>query len=61
MNQWVSIVALLAWLFLAVGALRAHRIGAKKTVVLVLAWVSIFFLVAAVFSAVSPEQAPWRA
>ena len=60
MNEWVSIVALLAWLFLAVSAYRAHQVGAKKTIVMVLLWVSIFFLVAAVFSQVAPEQAPWR-
>jgi hypothetical protein len=60
LNQWVSIIALLAWLFLALGSYRAHRVGAKRTVVMALAWVSLFFLVAAVFSAVAPEQAPWR-
>ena len=58
--QWVSIVALLAWLFLAASSYRAHRIGAKKTVVMALAWISIFFLLAAIFSQVSPEQVPWR-
>lgn len=52
MNAWVSIIALIAWLVLALSALRAHRIGAKQTVVMALAWISIFFLVAAVFGAV---------
>lgn len=57
---WVSIVALLAWLVLAVSAVRAHQIGAKKMAVMALAWVSIFFLIAAIFSAVAPGPVPWR-
>ena len=57
---WVSLIALAGWLVLALSSYRAHRVGAGKTVVMVLAWVSIFFLVAAVFSAVGPAQAPWR-
>jgi len=60
LNQWVSIVALLAWLALAVGSFRAYRVGAKKTVVMALGWISIFFLAAAVFAVISPEQSPWR-
>jgi hypothetical protein len=59
-TAWVSIIALAGWLLLAVGAFRAQRVGAGKTVVMALVWISIFFLAAAVFSAVSPEQAPWR-
>jgi hypothetical protein len=55
LNPWVSIVALLAWLVLAVGAFRARQVGARKTVVMAFAWISLFFLVAAVFSAVSLE------
>lgn len=57
---WVSIISLLAWLVLAISSFRAHRVGAGKTLVMGLAWISIFFLVAAVFSAVAPEQSPWR-
>ena len=57
---WVSIIALLGWLILALGAFRAQRVGAGKAVVMALVWISIFFLVAAVFSAVAPEQSPWR-
>lgn len=49
MNQWVSIISLVAWLVLALSAFRAHRIGAKQTVVMALVWISIFFLAAAVF------------
>jgi len=57
---WVSIISLVGWLVLALGSYRAHQIGAGKTLVMGLAWISIFFLVAAVFSAVAPEQSPWR-
>jgi hypothetical protein len=59
-TAWVSIIALVGWLVLAIGSYRAHRIGAGKTLVMALAWLSIFFLVGAVFSAVAPEQSPWR-
>ena len=48
---WVSVIALLAWLVLAGSALRAHQLGAKKMVVMGLAWAAIFLFVAAVFSA----------
>ena len=53
MNEyaWVSIIALLAWLVLAFGAFRAQRVGAGKTVVMTLAWIAIFLLIAAVFAA----------
>jgi hypothetical protein len=57
-TAWVSGVALVGWLVLARGSFRAHRVGAKKTVVLALAWVSIFLLVAGVFSIVSPGGRP---
>jgi hypothetical protein len=59
-TAWVSIIALVGWLVLAIGSYRAHRIGAGKTLVMALAWLSIFFLVGAVLSAVAPEQSPWR-
>lgn len=49
-GAWISIVALTAWLVLALSSLRAHRIGARKAVVLALAWAAIFALVAAAFS-----------
>jgi hypothetical protein len=57
---WVSIIALVGWLALAVSSYRAHRIGAGKTVVMVLAWGAIFMLLAAVFAQVAPEPSPWR-
>ena len=46
----VSLVALLGWLVLVAGAFRAHRIGARKAIVLALIWASIFVAVAFVFS-----------
>lgn len=52
MNPWISIVSLLAWLILALSAFRAQRVGAKKTVVMALGWISLFFLVAAVFGVI---------
>ena len=58
MNQWVSIVAMAGWLVLVLSAYRAHRVGAKKTIVLALAWIAIFLLIAAVFAAVSPGGRP---
>jgi hypothetical protein len=57
-NQWVSLVAVAGWLVLALSAYRAHQVGAKKTIVLALAWIAIFLLVAAVFAAVSPGGRP---
>ena len=38
----ISIVALAGWLVLVVGAFRARRVGARKTVVLALTWAAIF-------------------
>ena len=58
MNEWVSIVALVGWLVLALSSFRAHQVGAGKTLVMGLAWVSIFFLAAALFTAVSPGGRP---
>ena len=52
MNEWVSIVALVGWLVLALGSYRARRVGARKTVVLALTWGAIFLFVAMIFGAV---------
>lgn len=46
----ISVVAMLGWLVLAVGAFRAHRVGARKTIVMALGWGAIFVLVAGLFS-----------
>ena len=50
--DWVSIVALTGWLVLALSAYRARRIGAKKTLVMMLAWGAIFLFAAAIFTAI---------
>lgn len=54
MNQyaWVSLISLAGFLILALSAYRAHRIDARKTVVLALVWIAIFFAVAGVFAAI---------
>jgi len=52
LSPWVSIVALSAWLVLALGAFRAQRVRAPKAIAMALGWASVFFLVFAVFSAV---------
>jgi hypothetical protein len=50
--DWVSIVALTGWLVLAFSAYRAQRVGARKTLVMALAWGAIFLLVTAIFAAI---------
>ena len=56
MNEyaWVSLVGLVAWLFLAVAGFRAQRVSGRKTLLMAAAWMSIFLLVALVFAAVAP-------
>ena len=49
-GSMVSLVALFAWLILAVSAFRAHRIGKRKLIVMVLTWGAIFAAVALFFS-----------
>ena len=49
---WVSLIALIGWLVLALGSYRAHRIGVRKSVVMGLAWIAIFLLVAGIFAAI---------
>lgn len=41
----VSIISLLGFLVLAVGALSAHRLSLKKGLVMALAWGAIFAIV----------------
>ena len=45
----ISLIALLGWLVLAVGAFRSHRIGGRKMVTMGLTWAAIFVAVALVF------------
>ena len=49
----VSIVALVGWLILALGAYRSHRIDTSKTIRLALIWVCIFAGLALFFSLVT--------
>ncbi|MFB0611398.1 hypothetical protein [Aurantiacibacter poecillastricola] len=48
----VSIIALLGWLVLALGAYRSHQISASKTIRTILIWGCIFLGVALVFTAI---------
>jgi hypothetical protein len=50
--SWVSLVALVGWLVLALAALRARKLNASKVAVYALAWGSIFLAVAAIFGAI---------
>jgi hypothetical protein len=52
-NGWVSIVAVLGWLLLALSALRARRIGARTAVTMTLVWLAVFALATAVFAGLS--------
>jgi hypothetical protein len=48
-TSWVSAVASLGWLVLALAAFRAHKVNARRTVVYALAWGAIFLAAAAIF------------
>ena len=50
--RWVSLIALTGWLVLALGSYRAHRIGARKTIVISTAWFAVFLLVTGIFVAI---------
>ncbi len=54
MNEygWVSLIALTGWLVLMIGAYRSYRADAKKTWLMVVAWMGLFLLVTGVFVAV---------
>lgn len=60
MNEanWVSIIALFGSLVLATSALRGHRIGFSKAMIMACAWLAIFLLVAAVFAAARGASLP---
>lgn len=51
-GPWISIIAMIGWLILALGALRAHRVDAKKGLVMALMWGAIFLLAVAVFGGI---------
>ena len=50
---WVSAIASLGWLVLAISAFRARQVNAGRTVVYALIWGAIFLAAAAVFGAVA--------
>jgi hypothetical protein len=52
-SSWVSLVALLGWLVLALSALRARQLNARKWVVYGLMWGAIFLAAAAIFGALT--------
>lgn len=49
-NSWVSVVALLGWLVLAVSAYSGHRLGWRKNLVQALVWAAIFVSMTAFIS-----------
>jgi hypothetical protein len=51
-SYWLSAVALIGWLILALAALRARRLNARKAVFYALTWGAIFLAAAAIFGAV---------
>ena len=50
-SSWVSLIALFGALVLAVSSFQGRRLGAPRIIVMALAWIAIFLLVAGVFSA----------
>lgn len=48
----VSIVALVGWLILVIGAYRSHQVGMSQTIRMALIWASIFTGVAFLFTLV---------
>ncbi len=50
--QWVSVIALLGWLVLVLGAYRSYRVDTGKTIRMALTWAAIFTGVAIFFSMV---------
>lgn len=52
-QMWVSLISMVGFLVLAIAALRAHRLEARKAVVYALAWGAIFLAVTATFGALA--------
>jgi hypothetical protein len=50
--SWISVIALTGWLILAIGAFRSQQIGTRQTLMMALAWATVFLLVAGVFVAI---------
>jgi hypothetical protein len=56
--NWVSLIALFGALVLAVSAFQGRRVGFSRMAVMALAWIAVFLLVAAIFSAIGPSPHP---
>jgi hypothetical protein len=48
----VSLVSLVGWLILVLGAYRAHRVGMQRTIVMILIWGAILLFLTMVFTAI---------
>lgn len=57
-GAWLQIIWATGALVLLLGAYRSHNVGAKKTLVLALAWAGIFLIVGLVASVMAAEEAP---
>ena len=62
--DWLRIIYLLAALGLMLGTWRAHRLGGRRTLVMVLAWICIFMIAAGIAAYIddwahpAPVQSP---
>lgn len=57
-GAWMQIIWATGALILLLGAYRSHNVGAKKTLVLALAWAGIFLMVGLIASVIVAEEAP---
>lgn len=57
-GAWMQIIWATGALILLLGAYRSHNVGAKKTLVLALAWAGIFLIVGLIASVIVAEEAP---
>jgi hypothetical protein len=48
-DRWVSLIALAAWLILAVSAWRSRRVSAQRTLQMGTLWLGLFLVVVLVF------------
>ncbi|MFC3097772.1 hypothetical protein [Alteraurantiacibacter palmitatis] len=57
-GAWIQIIWASGALILLLGAYRSHNVGAKKTLVLALAWAGIFLIAGLIASVIVAEEAP---
>jgi hypothetical protein len=48
----ISVIALVGWLVLVLGAYRAHRVGMQRTVIMSLIWGGSFLFLAMIFTVI---------